>query len=83
MNRIRKMGQWNPSVFDNSYSAKLPMGPMRKLAGFHGCQQMYVNIRTSVEVTDAEPMQLVLLACGCLVWQAFASPKPKYRPTMF
>ena len=47
---IRKMGQWNPSVFDNSYSAKLPMGPMRKLAGFHGSHQMYFNTRTGIEV---------------------------------
>ena len=47
---IRKMGQWNPSVFDNSYSSKLPMGPMRKLAGFHGSHSMYFNTRTSVEV---------------------------------
>ena len=47
---IRKMGQWNPSVFDNSYSSKLPMGPMRKLAGFHGSHQMYFNTRTSVAV---------------------------------
>jgi len=32
-NEIRRMGQWNPSLFDNSYSSKLPMGPIRKLAG--------------------------------------------------
>ena len=47
---IRKMGQWNPTVFDNSYSSKLPMGPMRKLAGFHGSHAMYFNTRTSVQV---------------------------------
>ena len=59
---IRKMGQWNPSVFDNSYSSKLPMGPMRKLAGFHGSQQMYFNTRTSVEVPA------VLLRSSPLGW---------------
>jgi hypothetical protein len=47
---IRKMGPWNPSVFDNSYSSKLPMGPMRKLAGYQGSNQMFFNTRTSVEV---------------------------------
>ena len=47
------MGQWNPSVFDNSYSSKLPIGPMRKLAGFHGSHQMYFNTRCSVEVPAA------------------------------
>jgi Centromere DNA-binding protein complex CBF3 subunit, domain 2 len=46
---IRKMGQWRPSVFDTSYSAKLPMGPMRKLAGFHGNHKLYYNTRTVVE----------------------------------
>jgi hypothetical protein len=40
---IRKMGGWNPSVFDNSYSAKLPMGPIRKLTGFHGNHKLYYN----------------------------------------
>jgi hypothetical protein len=49
---IRKMGGWNPSVFDNSYSAKLPMGPMRKLAGFHGNHKLYYNTRTAVEPPD-------------------------------
>jgi Centromere DNA-binding protein complex CBF3 subunit, domain 2 len=46
---IRKMGNWNPSVFDNSYSAKLPMGPMRKLASYHGNHKLYYNTRTQVE----------------------------------
>ena len=59
---IRKMGQWNPSVFDNSYSAKLPMGPMRKLAGFHGSNQMYFNTRTTIEVPA------VLLRSTSLGW---------------
>jgi Centromere DNA-binding protein complex CBF3 subunit, domain 2 len=49
---IRKMGQWNPSVYDTSYSAKLPMGPMRKLAGYHGNHKIYYNTRTSVEPSD-------------------------------
>jgi Centromere DNA-binding protein complex CBF3 subunit, domain 2 len=46
---IRRMGQWSPSVFDNSYSAKLPLGPMRKLAGFSSSSKMYYNPRTTVE----------------------------------
>jgi hypothetical protein len=49
---IRRMGQWNPSIFDNSYSSKLPMGPIRKLAGFHGNNKMYFNTRTGVVVPD-------------------------------
>ncbi len=32
---IRRMGQWNPNMRDHHYSSKLPMGPIRKLAGFH------------------------------------------------
>jgi hypothetical protein len=52
---IRKMGQWNPSVYDNSYSSKLPMGPMRKLAGYHGNSRLYYNARTAVD----PPMSLL------------------------
>jgi hypothetical protein len=44
---IHRMGQWNPSIFDNSYSAKLPLGPMRKLAGYHSSTKMYYNPRTT------------------------------------
>ena len=49
---IRRMGQWNPSIFDNSYSSKLPMGPIRKLAGYHGNNKMYFNTRTNVQVPE-------------------------------
>jgi hypothetical protein len=49
---IRRMGQWNPSVFDNSYSSKLPMAPIRKLAGFYANNKMYFNTRTNVDVPD-------------------------------
>jgi Centromere DNA-binding protein complex CBF3 subunit, domain 2 len=59
---IRKMGQWNPSVYDNSYSAKLPMGPMRKLAGYHSNNKLYFNTRTGVEPPD------VLLQSTPLGW---------------
>jgi hypothetical protein len=48
---IRKMGQWNPSVCDNSYSAKLPLGPMRKFAGFSDSNKMYYNPRVTCAVT--------------------------------
>ena len=46
---IRQMGQWNPSTFDNLYSTKLPMHPMRKLAGYTSDSKMYYNIRTTVD----------------------------------
>lgn len=46
---IRRMGQWKPSTFDNSYSSKLPMGPMRKLAGYNSDTKIYFNTRTTVE----------------------------------
>ena len=50
---IRRMGQWNPSTFDTSYSSKLPMGPIRKLAGFHSSNKCYFNTRTSVIPEEA------------------------------
>jgi Centromere DNA-binding protein complex CBF3 subunit, domain 2 len=49
---IRKMGQWNPSICDNSYSAKLPLGPMQKLAGFSDSNKMYYNPRVTCTVDD-------------------------------
>jgi len=52
-NVIRRMGQWNPSVFYNSYSSKLPMGPIRKLAGYEeGSNKVYFNTRTIIYPTD-------------------------------
>ena len=45
---IQRMGQWNPGTFDNHYSTKLPIGPIRKLAGYHSNNKMYFNTRTSV-----------------------------------
>jgi Centromere DNA-binding protein complex CBF3 subunit, domain 2 len=49
---IRRMGQWNPSTFDTSYSSKLPMGPIRKLAGYHSGNRCYFNTRTTVTCPD-------------------------------
>jgi len=37
----RIMGQWKPSTQDNSYSAKLPIGPIRRLAGFTSTSKQY------------------------------------------
>jgi Centromere DNA-binding protein complex CBF3 subunit, domain 2 len=50
---IRRMGQWNPSIFDNSYSVKLPMGPIRKLAGYGDSNGLYFNTRTQVHPNEA------------------------------
>jgi Centromere DNA-binding protein complex CBF3 subunit, domain 2 len=49
---IRRMGNWNPSIFDNSYSTKLPMSPIRKLAGFADGNSLYFNTRTTVMPSD-------------------------------
>ena len=48
--KIRRMGQWNPSVFDNSYSSKLPMPAIRKLAGYEN--KVYFNTRTTMYPND-------------------------------
>ena len=47
------MGQWNPSVFDNSYSSKIPMNAIRSLAGFWGNHKIYFNTRTTVEPPES------------------------------
>lgn len=46
---IRAMGQWDPSQFDKAYSAKLPIGPMRSLAGFSSTNKIYFNTRTVID----------------------------------
>lgn len=45
---IRKLGNWNPSIQDQCYSTKLPLPPIRKLAGFSEAHAMYYNPRTDV-----------------------------------
>jgi Centromere DNA-binding protein complex CBF3 subunit, domain 2 len=54
---IKNMGQWADGVQETSYSGKLPMGPIRKLAGFHGKAKIYFNTRTAVE----PPNELLLM----------------------
>jgi hypothetical protein len=49
---IRQLGNWNPSMQDSSYSTKLPMRPIRKLAGFVSANRMHYNPRTQVEVPE-------------------------------
>jgi hypothetical protein len=64
---IRKMGNWNPSIQDASYSTKLPMKPIRNLAGCQKAGGMYYNKRTVVE----PPMELLLMTpVGSWVYQA-------------
>jgi hypothetical protein len=49
---IRQLGNWNPSMQDSCYSTKLPMRPIRKLAGFVNANGMHYNPRTMVEVPE-------------------------------
>jgi hypothetical protein len=49
---IRQLGNWNPSMQDSCYSTKLPMRPIRKLAGFVQANGMHYNPRTMVEVPE-------------------------------
>lgn len=50
---IRRLGNWNPSMQDSSYSTKLPMKPIRRLAGFTTSGGMYYNPRTALPVPMA------------------------------
>jgi len=65
---IRRMGQWNQSIFDNSYSSKLPMSPIRKLAGFFSNNKFYFNTRTAVKPLEA---LLRMTPIGEWVYSAF------------
>jgi hypothetical protein len=46
---IKRMGCWGMSIYDNSYSGKIPLGPITKLAG---CSNLYQLVRGNVEVPD-------------------------------
>ena len=52
------MGQWNPDLIYNHYSSKIPLRPIRKLAGYITHQALYFNPRS---VVDPEEMLLVRL----------------------
>ena len=47
---IRRLGNWNPSMQDSCYSTKLPMKPIRRLAGYTTSGGMYYNPRTALSV---------------------------------
>jgi len=47
---IRQLGNWNLNATDTSYSAKLPMQPIRNAAGFVAGNGLYCNPRTVLEV---------------------------------
>ena len=57
------MGQWNPSTQDNCYSSKLPMGPIRKLAGYHSNSRCYFNTRATIM-----PSENLLRLCPIGKW---------------
>jgi hypothetical protein len=50
---IRRLGNWNPSMQDSCYSTKLPMKPIRRLAGYTTSGGMYYNPRTALPVPIA------------------------------
>jgi hypothetical protein len=65
---INQMGQWSEGVQDQSYSAKLPMAAMRKMAGYPGKMKCYFNTRTSV---DPPEDLLTQTPIGKWVYQAY------------
>jgi hypothetical protein len=67
---IQTMGNWNPSMQSSCYSTKLPMQPIRELAGFTDANGMYYNPRTMVEVKES---LLWLTPVGCWLFDAQAA----------
>ena len=45
VNEVKRMGQWNQSIYEKSYSSKLPMTAIRKLAGFDAADGMHFALR--------------------------------------
>jgi hypothetical protein len=60
------MGQWKPTTQDNSYSAKLPIGPIRRLAGFSSQSKQYWLPRSRVKA----PTELLLTTPFSWCYQA-------------
>ena len=52
---IRILGNWDPKIQEKSYSTKLPMRPMRAMAGYTLANGMYFNPRSVV----GAPMELL------------------------
>jgi hypothetical protein len=82
---IQQLGNWNPSMQESCYSTKLPMAPIRKLAGCTGANGMYYNPRTIEAVDmlllrltpvgkwvyDAHAQMELAIAKGATKWTAF------------
>ena len=49
---IRRLGNWNPKIQEQSYSTKLPMKPIRQLAGYTQSNGLFYNKRTIVDPPD-------------------------------
>jgi hypothetical protein len=64
---IRRMGNWNPSIFDCSYSSKIPITAIRQMAGFSGSDSKYYIPRSKVK----PPAHLLKVTpVGCWVYEA-------------
>jgi hypothetical protein len=46
---IRRLGNWDPFLQELSYSTKLPLKPIRKIAGYTTGTGMYYNVRSTVK----------------------------------
>jgi len=60
---ILRMGQWADGTWDGAHSLKLPLAPIRKLAGFIGSKICF-NARTAVEA-DEELLRLTPIGEWC------------------
>jgi Centromere DNA-binding protein complex CBF3 subunit, domain 2 len=74
---INRMGQWSEGVQGQSYSAKMPMAAMRKLAGFPGKFKCYFNTRTSVDPPEELLLQTPI---GKWVYEAYDAVTEAGRP---
>jgi hypothetical protein len=73
---IQSLGNWNPSMQESSYSTKLPMKPIRKMAGVGEANGMYYNTRT---VEDVDLALLRMTPVGMWVYDAHAKVEAANR----
>jgi hypothetical protein len=63
---IQNLGNWDPSTQAQRYSTKLPMRPIRAIAGFQDAGGMHYNPRTVVEPPECLTRMIFPFADRCL-----------------
>jgi hypothetical protein len=65
LENIRRLGNWDPSMQQKCYSTKIPMSPIRKLAGYTTENGMHYNTRAVLVIASDELKRSTRIGCWC------------------